>query len=201
MLTLLHTSPIQVPVFDALRDRLAPGLELRHEVRPELLEAALAGGDMDGEVAAIVAELGGTVLVTCSTIGASAEAAGALRVDRPMMAAAVAHGGPITVLAALEGTVAPTLALLRSEGGEASVTRVVEGAWDRFLAGDREGYLDLVAAAITEADGPGVIVLAQASMAPAATHARTVTARVLSSPEPGLLAALDLAWTAIDYPR
>ncbi|MFD5624510.1 hypothetical protein ACFWJF_39605, partial [Streptomyces yangpuensis] len=41
-LTLLHTSPAHVPVFDALRDRHHPGAALRHLVVPELLVRAPA---------------------------------------------------------------------------------------------------------------------------------------------------------------
>ncbi|GLZ79408.1 hypothetical protein Afil01_42150 [Actinorhabdospora filicis] len=188
MLAMLHTSPVHVPVFEALRDEHAPGLELRHEVRADLLDAARAG--VDGGVARAVRALGPAVLCTCSSIGPAAEAAGALRLDRAMMAAAVAHGGPITVLATVASTLAPSLALLAEEGGEAAATHVVEDAWARFEAGDRDGYLGLIAAAITAADGPGAIVLAQASMADAAGRAGVTEARVLSSPEPGFLAAL-----------
>lgn len=65
---------------------------------------------------------------------------------------------------------------------------MVDGAWARFEAGDRDGYLDLVAAAADAVTDSDVIVLAQASMADAVT--RTVTRiPVLSSPGPGLAAA------------
>ncbi|MCG7523155.1 arylsulfatase, partial [Streptomyces sp. OfavH-34-F] len=95
-LALLHTSPVHVPVFDALRDAHHPGLPLHHVVREELLAGAAAGEPeaVAGEVTALVAELAArgaaAVLCTCSTIGAVAEAAGSalavpvLRVDRPM---------------------------------------------------------------------------------------------------------------------
>ncbi|MFJ6722971.1 MULTISPECIES: hypothetical protein [unclassified Streptomyces] len=42
-LTLPHTSPVQVPVFDALRDRDHPGAVLRHLV-PDPLERAREHG-------------------------------------------------------------------------------------------------------------------------------------------------------------
>ncbi|MYR45323.1 arylsulfatase, partial [Streptomyces sp. SID5910] len=38
MLALLHTSPVHVPVFDALRDEAHPGLVLRHHVDAGLLD-------------------------------------------------------------------------------------------------------------------------------------------------------------------
>ncbi|MGW1104616.1 aspartate/glutamate racemase family protein [Streptomyces sp. NPDC002540] len=205
-LALLHTSPVHVPVFDALRDADHPGLALRHLVDEDLLLRARESGPevVSGEIrallAGVVAEGASAVLCTCSTIGAVAESVSSvigvpvLRVDRPMAAAAVRRGR-VVVLAAITGTLAPTLALLAEEAGERPVevrTVVVDGAWARFEAGDRDGYLDLVAAAadaVTEAD---VIVLAQASMADAVS--RTVTRiPVLSSPRPGLTAAVAAA--------
>ncbi|MFJ7592403.1 aspartate/glutamate racemase family protein [Streptomyces sp. NPDC097617] len=210
-LLLLHTSPVHVPVFDALRDRHHPGAVLRHLVAPELLDRARTEGpeSVAPALLGLLAEAGATagsavgsgpgpVLVTCSTIGATAESLAAalgvpvLRVDRPMAAAAVRTGARIAVLAALESTLAPTAELLAEEAGERPVsirTHLVAGAWDRFEAGDTVGYLARVAEAadcVTDAD---VIVLAQASMAGAA---ELVTSRipVFSSPAPGLAAGL-----------
>ncbi|MGW4923830.1 aspartate/glutamate racemase family protein [Streptomyces parvulus] len=204
MLALLHTSPVHVPVFDALRDAAHPGLELRHHVHAELLERARREGpgavtEAVGDVLRrAVAQGARAVLCTCSTIGAVAESAAAgvpvLRVDRPMAATAVAAGQRVVVLAALRSTLAPTAALVEEEARRAGRplllrTRLVEGAWDRFEAGDTEGYLRLVAEAAeaVTADDADVIVLAQASMAPAREAARTPVP-VLASPALGLAA-------------
>ncbi|MFI2209111.1 aspartate/glutamate racemase family protein [Streptomyces sp. NPDC020141] len=204
MLALLHTSPVHVPVFDALRDRDHPGTPLRHLVHEELLERAVALGPeaVAGQVAEViagaVAEGAGAVLCTCSTLGAVAEAsAGAvgapvLRVDRPMAAEAARAGRRIVVVAALDSTLAPTAALIREEAGDVELRTVLAaGAWRRFLAGDRDGYLDAVAAAVDAVPeaGADAIVLAQASMADAAERTSTAV-RVLSSPRPGLGAAV-----------
>ncbi|WP_406423678.1 aspartate/glutamate racemase family protein [Streptomyces sp. NBC_00873] len=201
-LALLHTSPVHVPVFEALRDTDHPGLALRHLVYEDLLARARDAGPeaVQGEIQALlagaVAEGASAVLCTCSTIGGVAESAAAtlgvpvLRVDRPMAADAVGRGR-VVVLAALADTLAPTLALLAEEAGDRATdirTVLVEGAWARFEAGDRDGYLELVAAAADRVTDADVIVLAQASMADAVT--RTVTRiPVLSSPRPGLAAA------------
>ncbi|WP_121710020.1 aspartate/glutamate racemase family protein [Streptomyces sp. E5N91] len=204
MLALLHTSAVHVPVFDALRDVGHPGLELRHHVDAGLLERARREGPeaVADAVAAVlrraVAEGARAVLCTCSTIGGVAEAAAAgagvpvLRVDRPMAADAVAAGPRVLVLAALESTLAPTAALIAEEARRADRpvevrTLLVEGAWSRFEAGDGEGYLRRVAEAADAVTGADVIVLAQASMAPA-RKATTVRVPVLASPEPGLAA-------------
>lgn len=207
MLALLHTSPVHVPVFDALRDELRPGLDLRHLVAGELLDRARAEGPgaVAGEVRAVLdrAVAAGTraVLCTCSTIGAVAEAARpgvpVLRVDRPMAAAAVAAGARVTVVAALESTLRPTAELIAEEAARAGAavtvrTVLVPDAWHHFTAGDTTGYARTVAAAVDAVTDTDAVVLAQASMAPAEPLV-TTSVPVLSSPRPGFAAAADAA--------
>ncbi|MER8069897.1 aspartate/glutamate racemase family protein [Streptomyces sp. NPDC094034] len=202
MLALLHTSPVHVPVFDALRDADHPGLVLRHLVDESLLSRARAEGpdavaaDVESALAGAVAEGATAVLCTCSTIGEVAERAApalgvpVLRVDRPMAVAAAA-ADRVVVVAALDSTLEATVALIRQEAGERRIevrTVLVEGAWERFEAGDRDGYLNAVAAAVDSVTEADVIVLAQASMADAAERATSVVP-VFSSPRPGLNAA------------
>ncbi|MGW1721449.1 aspartate/glutamate racemase family protein [Streptomyces sp. NPDC002306] len=207
MLALLHTSPVHVPVFDALRDEAHPGLELRHFVDEGLLERARAAGpdavaaDVRVVVDRAVADGARAVLCTCSTLGGVAEAYAAeagvpvLRVDRPMAAAAVARGARVVVLAALESTLAPTAALIEEEARRAGRpvtvrTVLVDGAWARFEAGDGAAYVRRVAAVADEVTAADVIVLAQASMAPA-QYLATTPIPLLSSPRPGLTAAAE----------
>ncbi|MFI6935723.1 aspartate/glutamate racemase family protein [Streptomyces sp. NPDC050287] len=209
MLALLHTSPRHVPVFDALRDADHPGLELRHLVDEELLSRARAEGPeaVAGDVRAALRRAAGlgarAVLCTCSTIGQVAEAAAAgigvpvLRVDRPMASAAVALGPRIVVLATVESTFGPTVALIEEEALRAGHSvavgaRLVPGAWERFETGDAEGHLRLVSAAADAVTDADAIVLAQASMTPA-QHLTTTTIPVLSSPRPGLAAGAEAA--------
>ncbi|MEU3917609.1 aspartate/glutamate racemase family protein [Streptomyces sp. NPDC029004] len=201
-LALLHTSPVHVPVFEGLRDADHPGLGMLHLVREDLLARAREEGPeavapaVADALAQAVEEGASAVLCTCSTIGGVAEACAAglgvpvLRVDRPMAAAAAA-ADRIVVVASVGSTLEPTLALIREEAAGRAVDLrrlLVEGAWELFEAGDREGYLDAVATAVDGVREADVIVLAQASMADAAL--RTTTAvPVLSSPRPGLRAA------------
>ncbi|MFI1395705.1 aspartate/glutamate racemase family protein [Streptomyces sp. NPDC020681] len=210
MLTLLHTSPLHVPVFDALRDQDHPGVTLRHLVHEDLLARAMAEGpqavaaDVAAVLAGAVAEGASAVLCTCSSVGGVAEAAAVelgvpvLRVDRPMAAAAAACDR-VVVVATVRSTFEPTAALIREEAAGRAVdlrTLFVEGAWERLEAGDRDGYLDAVAAAVDTVREADVIVLAQASMTDAAD--RTTTAvPVLSSPRPGLRAAVEAAAEAV----
>lgn len=223
MLALLHTSPVHVPVFDALGEALDPRPALRHVVRPELLARAREEGpeavaDDVAEALAEAARAGAAAaLCTCSTLGSVAEAAGArlrlptLRVDRPMAAAAVAAGPRITVLATVRSTLGPTTDLITDEAhraGRVVAVRpvLVDGAWERFETGDTDGHLDAVATAIRQVSGDAdAVVLAQASMAPAAAiafpgadgegAAAGAGAPVLSSPRSGLRAAAALLET------
>ncbi|AZM56961.1 arylsulfatase [Streptomyces sp. WAC 01529] len=209
-LGLLHTSSAHVPVFDGLRDAHHPGVELRHHVVESLLERARSEGPEavapDVRTALLRAAGAGAaaVLCTCSSIGGVAEAMGpevgvpVLRVDRPMAAAAVAAGPRIVVLATVESTLGPTVALVEDEarkaGREAEVRSVVvDGAWERFAAGDTEGCAALVARAVSEVRDADAVVLAQASMAAAEDLVPSGSARVFSSPRVGLDAAVAAA--------
>ena len=153
-------------------------------------------------VQALVEQGAGVVLCTCSTIGGAAESAtvgdraSVLRVDRPMAEAAVASGRRILVAAALVSTLTPTLELLREiaerRGSSLNAqTLLCEGAWAYFERGDRTGYAATIADQIRRAAAPGdVVVLAQASMAPAAELLQGESLQVLSSPWLGVTAAL-----------
>ncbi|MER5916950.1 aspartate/glutamate racemase family protein [Streptomyces sp. NPDC001982] len=207
MLALLHTSQTHVPVFDALRDEDHPGLELRHFVDEELLERAGREGpeavteDVRAVLGEAVAQGARAVLCTCSTIGAVAESAEVgvpvLRVDRPMAAAAIAAGPRVVVLATVESTFGPTVALVEEEArraGRAVIVRtvLVEGAWEHFQAGDGEAYARRIAAAADTVTDADAIILAQASMTPA-QRLTSATVPVLSSPRPGLTAGAEAA--------
>lgn len=149
------------------------------------------------------------VVCTCSTIAGRAErlatqldpATPFVRIDRPMAELAVTLGNSIAVIAAVESTMGPTCDLL--EEVATAVDRQVEliptlcqDAWPHFEEGDLEAYLSTVAAAVERAAaaaaGADVIVLAQASMAPAVNRC-AVDTPVLASPELAVAAALDLA--------
>ncbi|WP_019180714.1 aspartate/glutamate racemase family protein [Microbacterium yannicii] len=137
------------------------------------------------------------VMLTCSSISHFAapvgEAVGipVLRIDEAMADAAVQAGDRVAVLATLPTTLTPTLGLIRERAELAGrspqiASEVVDGAFAAVSGGDRDTHDKLVAAAIerlaAEAD---VVVLAQASMASAASVAR-VDVPVLTSLEPGI---------------
>jgi len=201
MIACLHTVGSLIPVFDTEAGKL--GLSLRHTLRDDLLrEAERAGGlneDIATRTAAALNELAGdadAVLLTCSTLGPSVARASApvpvLRVDEALARSAVAGGGRVVVLCAVETTLEPSRALFERHAARSGAhveTRLVPGAWAAFRAGEADRYLELIGAAADAAfaEGADVVALAQASMAGAAALCRNGTP--LTSPAAGLAAA------------
>ena len=202
----LHTADVHVATFTRLLAAADPTAIGRHVVDATLLADARERG-VDEELRARVVErlrsLAATVDVivcTCSTVSGVAEAAEAVgvpvvRIDRPMAREAVRAGRRIAVVAAVESTISPTLQLLGEEAAAAGVAsdlvpRPCFDAWSHFEAGDHDAYLDAIARHVDQIAGDAdVIVLAQASMAPAAQRCAT-TRPVLTSPTVAIEAAL-----------
>lgn len=206
-LSLFHTAQAHVASCEAILAELAPDLPVRHEVRAELLATAIAAGALTAEVhaeaaAALEAQAGtaGLVLCTCSTLGPAAWTAAArastpiLRIDEPMARQAVATGPRIGIAACVATTIAPTRELLATvadrDGRSVQLSTIlIDDAWPLFEAGDQAGYVRRIAEALRAQQGVDVVVLAQASMAPAAAAAG-LPIPVLSSPRSGLAAAV-----------
>ncbi|MGY4831220.1 Asp/Glu/hydantoin racemase [Sphaerotilaceae bacterium SBD11-9] len=204
----LHTAPAHVATFGALMRELAPELRVTHLVREDLLADAQAQGVGDPALAARVrAALGEgrarVVACTCSTLGGIAEATdtgGAfevMRIDRAMADQAVRGGGVLRVVASVQSTLAPTAALLQSSAQRlgASITiepMLVAEAWAHFLAGRQAGYIDSIVSAVLAAPRGPTVVLAQASMAPAAAVLAAQGIEALTSPRLGVEHAIAL---------
>jgi hypothetical protein len=213
-LALFHTGEAHVTTFASIIGRLAPEIPLVHRVRKDLLDAAQPAGltptirrNAVQEMLALADAGAGAVLCTCSTLGPAAETAAdlaevpVLRVDRPLMEAALACGPRLAVAACLPSTIGPTRTLLERVAAERGVRPAVNEillaeAWPLFEHGDRAGYAQAIARGLTEA-APDVdaVVLAQASMAPAAELCRGLAMPVLASPKLGAAAAV-AAWRA-----
>jgi hypothetical protein len=196
----LHTAQVHVPTFEALSRELMPSAQTVHRVDPEALELARQDGTgkrVRAVVASHLSELRESgcevILCTCSTLGEIAEGLSGdglevIRIDRPMLRRAVTLGPRIGVLAALTSTVEPTTRVLAEEAADARAdvsleVSVVEEAWDAFLSGDAEEYRSRIAqAARALSSRCDVVVLAQASMEPAAALLAGLTTPVLSSP-------------------
>lgn len=206
----VHTSPVHVRTFDGLMAELAPDLRVRHVVAEELLALAMKVGANDPELAERIqrrmrgaAATGARVVVcTCSTIGGMVERSPAdgryvaARIDRAMADRAVMAGSRVLIVAALESTLAPTRELIldsaRTLGRALHVEcLLVPDAWAHFVAGETDAYVDGVVAAVTAVvPRPGVVVLAQASMAPAALLLEAVGIAAVSSPRLGVQRAI-----------
>ena len=151
-LTLIHTAEGHRATFDAL----APARRLHHIVRPDWLDRARTGADADlgSELTATIRAAQGRVLCTCTTLGPLAEAAGATRVDWPMMQAAARLGGPVLMAYAVDSTLAPSGALLERAFEQAGKTLEVTlldltDLWTLFEDGDADGFADGIAARAT----------------------------------------------------
>jgi len=209
-LAFLHTSPVHVATFDELVKAFAPDVRVDHVVDEALLaDAQRVGADQPELVARVQAAMAhaarkgaSLVVCTCSTIGGAAERTPAAptfsvaRIDRAMADRAVRLGSRILVVAALQSTIEPTVQLIgeSAHAAQAKVnvqTLLMAQAWPHFKRGDRTAYVDAVAAAVRDA-APGchAVVLAQASMAPAADVLRDLGIEVLSSPVLGVRSAL-----------
>jgi hypothetical protein len=197
---LLHGARSNVAAFEAFVAERAPQLARRHVVAADLLARAERTGLDDAlrrdlrdilqdiaEGRPRLAEELGPELGLCVH-----------RIDRALAEAALEAGRRIVVLATAPTTLEPTANLINAVAAELAMrpevrVHLVEGAWPLFRDGDLEGYYAAIAAAAQETAGDAdVLVLAQASMAPAKARIGRLTASVLTSPEPGMARALDL---------
>ncbi len=200
----VHTVPALAGSFDADLAQRRPDATAVHVADASLLAQAIATGTDAGVDAALAAHVrhladqgAVAVLVTCSSIGEATRRVAhdapvpVVRIDEAMAAEAVerAAGGHIAVLATLDATVGPTARLLTDAASRVTVmprvtATVVQGAAQARAAGDLATHDALIAAAVRVTDAP-VVVLAQASMAQAASAAAG-DAVVLTSPHSGL---------------
>lgn len=209
-LAFLHTARPNIDLFQQLAGSIDPSVPIRHQLIEDVLRDAVGTGvvtetmrDETARAIRALADAGATlVLCTCSTIGGVAESVAAdsgvrvMRVDRPMAEAAVASGRHVVVAATLPSTLRPTVQLLQHVAAEAHRTltiteRLCADAWPHFERGDREAYARAIADAMAMTTPADVVVLAQASMAPAAALIEARGILALSSPELGVRAALN----------
>jgi hypothetical protein len=217
----LHTAAVHVETFERLACEADRAIAVRHEIRADLLSDVLAAGAITPVIrAAITAAVqalardGARVIVcTCSTLGGTAEGVSVpdgvrvLRIDRPMAEQAVESGRRIVVVAALRSTFEPTVALLRDAASKAGrsvdvVEVLCERAWPFFEHGDRAAYLSEIALTIERtARATDLVLLAQASMAPAAELVAHLGVPVLSSPRLGVQTAMAMHRAISALPR
>lgn len=206
-LAIIHTSPATVDVLKELAAELLPDYQVMNLMDDSILpQLAQNGGQID-EVSERVttyakfAEQGGAdvILEACSSIG---ELCGRIqaevqvpvvRIDDAMTERAVGHGSRIGVAATLRTTVAPTTRLLQEKAKAAGKTIelkavLIEGAYERLMAGDKAGHDAQLIGALTElATWADLVVLSQASMARVVPNLpEALQGKILSSPRPGM---------------
>lgn len=216
----LHTARPNIDAFRRLVAEIDPSMPTRHELLEGVLDDAVGTGCVtdvmrqrtQAAIRALVAGGAAVVVCTCSTIGGVAEATTfsggvrVMRIDRPMAEAAVASGRRIVVAATLPSTLRPTIDLLQQVAAEQGRTiEIVEllcaDAWPYFQRGEQAAYAAAIANAVTASlRVDDIVVLAQASMAPAAGILSARGVDGLASPDLGVRAALDAYRRAVSRP-
>lgn len=144
------------------------------------------------------------IVCTCSSIGEYAETTSGLsakvvRIDRAMAEKAVRFRH-LYILAAAESTVSPTYKLVCQSAEKTPLSvcemihvTIVPHAWQHYSNGDHSAYITSISKAIEStlenAPSNSVIILAQASMAPAATFSHPFIP-ILTSPIDGIQSLL-----------
>ncbi len=184
-LAIIHTTPATIDTLKALANELLPGVEVINFVDDSILpELGRNGGDLSTVVERLIAyarfaEHAGAniILEACSSVGElvtqmqAAVAIPVVRIDTAMAETAVKRGNRIGVAATLPTTLEPTTRLLRSiantQGLNVAIQQeLVSGAYQRLIAGDRDGHDALIVETLTRLSAAtDVVVLAQASMA------------------------------------
>lgn len=207
-LALIHTVPGLVATFKPLVERDLPEWSSFNIVDESLLQNTIREGALSKKTMQRLSQYifgaidagADAVVVTCSTLGDAVDAirplssAPLFRIDRGMAMAAVERATRIGVLATLPTTLGPTSRLLAEAALAADKTctivdRLCAGAFERLVAGDREGHDAMVVTGFRElAASVDLVVLAQASMANALASIgdETRSVPVLTSPELGM---------------
>jgi Asp/Glu/hydantoin racemase len=200
-LAIIHTSPATVEPMKALAAELLPESDVVNFVDDSILPQLAANGANLADVkerlvhyACFAQEVGADVILeACSSVGevvAEMQAVVGIpivRIDEAMAEEAVQRGTRLGVAATLPTTLGPTTRLLSAKAGEARkqvevIPLLIEGAFQKLTAGDREGHDDLLVEKLQGlAAETDVVVLAQASMArvlprlPAAARAKCIS--------------------------
>lgn len=184
-LAIIHTTSATVDSMKNLAAEMLPGYELINFVDDSILPQLGQNGGNLAEVEerlihyARFAEQAGAdvILEACSSVGEvvtkmqSAIAIPIVRIDEAMAEQAVQRGNRLGVAATLPTTLQPTTRLLQAKaqmaGKQVEVKPLlIAGAYQKLMAGDREGHDNLLVEKLEElARTVDVVVLAQASMA------------------------------------
>ena len=203
-LAFIHTVPSLVGLFNDLSKELIPDAEVFHIADEMLLKVVLAQGGLSPFIFqrvaehVVAAERAGATLVqcTCSSISPCVDASRplvgvpVLKIDEPLVDAALRTGSCIGVAATAPTTLKPTTELVHARAAALNIPVQVEsvlceGAYEALFSGNPQKHDEIVTqflrGLMTRND---VIILAQASMARVAQAIPLEEQRVpiLSSP-------------------
>lgn len=184
-LAIIHTTPVTVDTLKTLANEILPDYKVVNFVDDSILPQLAENGGNISEVedrllhyAQFAETVGADVILSaCSSVGEVVArmrervSIPVVRIDDAMSEAAVQRGTRIGVAATLPTTLRPTLELLKQKAAaihkEVQLEScLVDSAYQKLMAGDREGHDTALAEALTElAQNVDVVVLAQASMA------------------------------------
>lgn len=184
-LAIIHTTPATVETMKALASELLPEAELVNFVDDSILpQLAQNGGDLTQvedrliHYARFAEGVGADVILeACSSVGElvpkmqAAISTPVVRIDEAMAEEAIQSGTRLGVAATLSTTLLPTTRLLRTKAEAIGkhveiIPLLIEGAYQKLMAGDRDGHDNLLVEKLRElARITDIIILAQASMA------------------------------------
>ncbi|MFD2611928.1 aspartate/glutamate racemase family protein [Paenibacillus gansuensis] len=206
-LAILHTTTVTVDPLKQLAGELIPGCSVINFVDDSILPQLARNGGNLAEVenrlvhyAKFAEEAGADcILNACSSVGALVEKERAavtipvIRIDEAMAEQAVRLGSRIGVAATLQTTLKPTVTLLEAKARQAGKRvelspMLVEEAYRRLLAGDKQGHDDVLASELERLVLlTDLVVLAQASMARVADLLpKEMQGRFVTSPRLGM---------------
>ena len=184
-LAIIHTTPATIDTMKTLAAEILPGHELVNFVDDSILPQLGQNGGNLADVeermihyARFAEQVGAAVILeACSSVGElvpkmrSAVSIPVVRIDEAMAEQAVQRGERLGVAATLQTTLQPTTRLLHAKaqaaGKQVEITPLlIEGAYQKLMAGDREGHDNLLVEKLQElVRAVDVVLLAQASMA------------------------------------
>ncbi len=209
---IIHTSRVSVDDLNRLFAELAPRVTVRNIIDDSLLPEVLANGGVTPGVCrrictyAIQAESCGADLIfnQCSSVGEAADMAAKMvrvplvKVDEKMAEFACQTGKQIGVIATLKTTLGPTVRLIQKVADRLDkkieiTQRLVEGAFDKLISGDRKTHNTMVITAIQElTKSVDVVVCAQGSMVALLPDLGKTRVPVLTSPRLGVEQAVEV---------
>lgn len=202
----VHTAASVIKIVGDLFQEIIPDVALVNILDDSIVQAAVAAGRVTENLTRrmyyhfAAADLTGSdlILVTCSTVGETADVSRQLlntpilKIDDAMCEKAVRLGQRVGVLATVESTLGPTSRLVQRKAAEAGrsvevKTKLAQGAFQALMRGEAEKHdrmvLDVIDQYAMEVD---VIVFAQATMVRLLPLVAHVPVPVLSSPRLGV---------------